>query len=325
MPKFRLQWQPPPLYFIHIQKTAGTSLESWLKTIYSERQLRRIHISDLCHIAPPTLANYRCWQSHYGVNLLPFLPQLNFVTITLLRDPVEQVISHIYYVRNQLATRPNPQAFLRYPPETMLTLRNADLQCWLADPSSVFFDNFQTRSLGCTLDLRPWFKTGEFGRLGQSIPFTDLPPILHDEADLQQAFVRACHRLAETTVVGTTERFPEFLALTGARLGVPLPKQMPMKNIGSTKTGMHLDHYRQQTEPHLVETVEARNSYDRKLYTYACELLTEQWARHQTQPQRTYNLAARLRRSAGQAGQMAKKLTQKWMAIRQRMPKQSHG
>ena len=184
MSRWQLRWQLPPLYFMHIHKTAGSALRDWLTTVYGRAQMGRVHLRALYETDPGQLGAYRCWQSHCGPSLLPYLPAQHLQIITMLRDPVEQMASHIYFIRKRLVTLPE-----RFDPAYLATMRplyGADLATWLDHPTSNFFDNFQTRSLGTLLDLAPWFKTGAFGQLRQTTPFPLLPTSFIDESDIDE-------------------------------------------------------------------------------------------------------------------------------------------
>ena len=294
MSRWQLRWQLPPLYFMHIHKTAGVALGDWLTTVYGGAHVGRVHLRALYETDPGQLGTYRCWQSHCGPSLLPYLPAQNLQSITMLRDPAEQMVSHIYFIRKRLVTLP-PERFDPAYLATMRPLYGADLATWLDHPNSAFFDNFQTRSLGTLLDLAPWFKTGAFGQFRQTTPFPLLPTPLIDEHDLEQLFQRACRQLEQAAVVGITEHFAASLALISNLLGVSPPKQTPVANLSSEKREVQVNGYRQQTPPDLIDAIESRNRYDYELYRYGYALFAEQQARQQAQPQRSYSIAPRLR------------------------------
>ncbi|MDH4366084.1 MAG: hypothetical protein OEY70_18550, partial [Acidimicrobiia bacterium] len=90
---------PPPVCFIHVPKTAGTSMAALLARHYDDRMVSRSRlVFDLG--ADPDEARYRLWHGHYGVgDIAPFLPPgTRFVTS--LRDPVHRVVSLYHYWRN---------------------------------------------------------------------------------------------------------------------------------------------------------------------------------------------------------------------------------
>lgn len=310
MKPWQIRWQLPPLYFMHIHKTAGSALRDWLTTVYGRAQMGRVHLRALYETDPDQLGHYRCWQSHCGPSLLPYLPEQNLQIITMLRDPVEQMVSHIYFIRKRLVTLP-PERFDPTYLAAMRPLHGADLATWLEHPTSIFFDNFQTRSLGGLLDLAPWFKTGAYGQLRQTTPFPLLPTALTDDRDMDQLFQRACQQLDRMAIVGITEYFAESLALISALIGVLPPNQVLVANLGSEKSEVHINGYRRQIPSHLVEAIEARNGYDLELYRYGCSLFAEQLARQQAQPTRIYSIAPRLRHYGQQVlPQMAKRIQQ---------------
>ena len=292
----QIQWQPPPLYFLHIPKTAGTSLELLLSQIYGRQGFLLVSIRNLAKIDPSQLGTYRCWRSHCGPGLIPFLPQTHLHCITMLRDPVEQMVSHIYHVRRHLIER--PAIFETTYAQTMQPLIKEDLRTWLAHPNTGYFDNYQTRHLGSHFHLAPWFKTGEYGRNNtKPYYYMWLPPSLTDDSSMQQVLNRAYRQLQQMTIVGITEHFTESLELICALIGVPIPEQLPTENLGSLKSVVQTDAYRRQLAPDLIEQIEARNDYDRQLYLYACDLFAQQLARHRAKPKRSYSIAPRVRRT----------------------------
>ena len=93
-----------PLIFLHIPKTAGTSFLDVLKRVYPTDGVYEIYgeISDRIEKlqALPELERRKinCLSGHYKFGLHEDLPG-SATYVTFLRDPVERVISHYYYVR----------------------------------------------------------------------------------------------------------------------------------------------------------------------------------------------------------------------------------
>lgn len=115
----------PLLIFMHVQKTGGTTLLSILKKQYppNERVIWGKHFKGPRVITQKMKEEARCvHHAHapFGVHL--FYPKQSFTYITMFRDPVDQIISHYYYIRRD-----------RYHP-LHSKLNRISLKQFLADP-----------------------------------------------------------------------------------------------------------------------------------------------------------------------------------------------
>ena len=87
------------LYFLHIPKTAGTSVTEWLRNRVKRGSLCPAKNWDqLVMIEPQALMDYRVFAGHFGMDLELFLGQ-KMTTVTVLRDPLSRTISHYRHVR----------------------------------------------------------------------------------------------------------------------------------------------------------------------------------------------------------------------------------
>lgn len=292
-----IHYQPPSLYFMHIMKTAGSSLRQLLESAYHPRHIGIIYTEQTHAHTPATLCRFRYFASHWGIGLLPFLPQSGLLLFTMLRDPVEQFVSFLYYRQKQINTVHD-----RFPATYLARLQPllaADLRTLVESPIRLIPDNPQTVFLGIHYDVAPYFKNGALGRQGRNwhnseldfIPATEMPAVVQ----------RAHQQLEQMTVVGLTEQFIESVELMFARLGVPLPQRLPRSNLNCQKDTVQLHRYRKQLPPALLDQVEARTVLDQELYAHARECFARQWARQQSEPYRSYSIAPRLRRTL-QAG-----------------------
>lgn len=300
-----LRWEPPPVYLMHIPKTGGISLSQIIIKAYRQHDVfmaRPLH--DLAKITLAELQGYRCYISHFGVSFFALLNRPGLACLTMLRDPVEQSISYIYFQQKQLLNE--PWLFKPDELERMLPFAHADLHTCLENPDFArYARNPQALNLGRIRDLRPLLK-GEMA--AHSIPDNDSIP------DMSGVLEQACHRLDTVAVVGLTERFAESAELVCALLGIPTPAQAPQRNIGPRKTSVDLHGYRASTPPELIERVEDLTRYDRELYAYACDLFEQQWARHKAAPRRSYSIAPRLRAYGGP------RMRAVWRRVRRALP-----
>jgi hypothetical protein len=88
-----------PIYFLHIPKTAGSSVIHWLHRQVEEGAARPVRMWDqLVRIDSTRLENYALFTGHFGMDLEDYLKR-QLLTVTLLRDPVLRTISHYHDVR----------------------------------------------------------------------------------------------------------------------------------------------------------------------------------------------------------------------------------
>lgn len=93
-----------PLYFLHIPKTAGTSLRDWLCDFFPASEVLECFVlEDLEKIPLEQLVQYRFFSGHFGFELPKLLPTPPN-TFTWLRDPIALQISHYNFFRHDQET-----------------------------------------------------------------------------------------------------------------------------------------------------------------------------------------------------------------------------
>jgi hypothetical protein len=224
----------PLLVYIHIPKTAGTSLRKLISRRYPGRFAKAPNTFSHAEVAEERLRAQVANDprplaigGHIVFGLRDALPA-DARYLTVLRDPVERTLSHYGYLvaPRDPAERPHGLLERSTPYRSDLTLDEA-----LADPRYLP-DNLQTRMLVC-----------------RRSPFEDLPP---DAAE------RAREHLRSFAHVGVTEQMDDFVTSLG--WDVEPPKR---RRVGDQRPA------RESLTPAQLRAVEEHNALDLELYALA--------------------------------------------------------
>jgi hypothetical protein len=234
--------------FVHIPKTAGTTLNSVLALEYALNERHEIMMRGMSWILPrpeiirrPLISfskirrlkasvrsrrDLRLVHGHFDLSMMKHLPY-DTRYFTLLRDPVERAISHYYHFRRRPAERLHPLAV------------QSTLAEWVGSCGLVEMDNGQTRRLAGEMNL-------PCGRVTRHM------------------LERAKSNLAEFAVVGLTERFDESLTLLARAFGW-CPHPYVAQNVGANRPP------RSELSRETVEAIERCNRFDLELYRCAAD------------------------------------------------------
>lgn len=188
-----------PIVFIHIPKTGGMTVQAMIRDIYRPGELHKINpdvdsIKQYQSLSRDRKDKLKVIYGHMDYWIHELLPP-NSRYVTLMRNPVERVISHYRYVRR---TANNPLRDLAM---------QSSLEDWVARCGLHEMDNGQTRRLSGTTDF---------------VRFGECSAAMLEEArhNIRQNFA----------LVGITERFDETYGLMSRLFGWRI-KHYPPRNV----------------------------------------------------------------------------------------------
>lgn len=239
------------LFFMHIAKTAGTSVKRYfVDTEGAQHCALTLEIDQRWQegVVPFELRSMRVLAGH--VRYQAFVRRMDYwryVLATVLRPPLLHVISHIAHVRrladpgqeHRLAQASAPVQGLAHKLAGLdlsdgPTLRRLGAE--LTPSEQGLFDNCQVRYLG---DVR--------GAERVSIDH----------------FEQAKAALKSFDIVGTTEDLPAFLSAIASRMNWAQPESPPRENLGSGYYGMD------PTAPSIQRGLAPLNRVDQRLFGFA--------------------------------------------------------
>ena len=226
----------PVILYLHIPKAAGTTLSRMLERrvgrslVYVVRDTRT-GLQEVAALPDAKREELQLIRGHFAYGVHAAL-QRPFEYITMLREPVDRVVSHYYYVLR------NPAHYLH----ARVTSEKMSLKKYALGGLTREMDNGQVRAIA-----GPYYRDprGQCSR--------DLLELAKD--NLRNRFA----------VVGLAERFDETVLLLGERYGW---EDMAYTRQNVTSDRVRLNELPEET----IEAIRKANALDVELYAFAAEL-----------------------------------------------------
>lgn len=240
------------LYFLHMAKTAGRSFEDFLKKNSDPEKTIRIDVEHGYpqNIPPHIFKDYHLYLGHLGYHFTTLFPDdKKPLWITMLRDPVERVISFYYFFRNVKPVKPGHISFKHQVMANELSL----LQFVESKEAAELVENYQFHNL---IDSEMLFFNAKDRRQFRS-----------SKSD-EELLTIAKRRLQDECIFfGITERYDSSIALLCYTFGWDLPRQKPEKmNVTPKKPD------RTMITPAIIEAIRRKVPLDIEIYSFACDL-----------------------------------------------------
>lgn len=227
--------------FLHIPKTAGTTLHKIIERQYRSKntftigRISHVSIEEFKNLSAARRAEIRMIKGHLDFGLHEYVPGPS-TYFAILREPIERVVSFFYWIRR------TPHHYLY---ESMIS-QDTNLKEYLESRSNIMLDNAQTRMLSGV-----WYDLG-FGECTAEVLETA-------KRNLREHFA----------VVGLTEKFDETLML--------LKRAFGWQNLYYARQNVTARRPRKdELTPDTLDLIVEANRLDIELYQYATTLFEEQ-------------------------------------------------
>jgi hypothetical protein len=252
------------LIFCHVPKTAGTTLNRIIESQYNPLRIHSIpgakrirSIEKFKRLPEGRRRRIQVLKGHVEYGLHAYLPQPS-TYMTMLREPVAQVISSYYY---GLSSRAHP-LYEILNERKMPIEQYVDLAQWA--------NNLQTKLLGGI----PMARVQPFEALAAAQRGEILAPErflgAHATAETLETAKRNLER--EFSVVGLTDRFDESVSLMIIRYGWDVPFYQKFRETKKRPP--------EKIDAAILERIRELNAFDSELYTFGRGLFEQALERH---------------------------------------------
>ena len=257
-----------PLFYLHIPKTAGRTLESILYKNYSFDSVYRIYdieqyessYGKIAEKNPKQTQRAQLFMGHIFFGMHTTFPSKHSKPyFSYLRDPIQRVVSLYNYIRM------HQKNTLLQPDKSFMGLEQ-----FVQQDITLEINNGQTRMLaGVSEDVAAFPGLLKMG-VDASMVSNDSELLDRAKSNIEEYFL----------MVGVTERFTESLLLLSELMGL---KELSYSNRNMNQSAQH----RYEIPDSTLALIQEKTELDRQLYDFANDLLTEQLKAHAIQNAQT--------------------------------------
>jgi hypothetical protein len=235
------------LYFLHIPKTAGTSLN---KTLKSNFETEKVYPFATYHQvftnSKLDLDSYDFIHGHFTMSFIENLKSTPNI-ITVFRNPISRVVSAYNHLMRE------PEANFEFNYFKKCNIKEAlKTYPWL-------FSNQQVKHLGWNKNVL------NMPRHKIPIPFSiENWNEFYQNIKINDIYVKACDNLEKLFLFGFVDRIEEFINNLFVKMNWALPLEVPNKNQAKDNQISEND-----LSPDVIDIIEKLNEYDIKLYQHA--------------------------------------------------------
>ena len=248
-------------YYLHINKTGGSSLNSVFRSIFPESCVCPAGLAaDLISIPPKKLPVYKYYSGHFGLSLplmLPLIKRLRLRIFTILRDPVDRSLSQLNaFFRAKQGT---------YCSEFVHSVRCDVGECLKNKRIVDALSNYQSKSLAVPVSLNQLFSVNNDGGNFQELLARSSTNFTQDDL-----FMRAIRSARSFCFVGLTEKMDESCERLSSSLGISQIDSVPKVNVSNVNplTGFRNSLRRSDVSSSVIRKLEDINRVDIKLYEH---------------------------------------------------------
>ena len=251
------------VYFLHIPKTAGTTLTTLLDSHFDLDSITKAQVwQKLLQNGPHDFSKYRLIRGHFGYGLHRVLPKKP-IYITMLREPIERTISFYHHMCTDPLTNNWVKDFLSKSDKLSDLIYDTD--------KKLVFANEQTRHIALDLDVLSITKHLDKDKLNNFF-YESISEFISPDITDDKLLSMAKQHLLEFTFFGLTERFDDSLFLLCYTFG-----WRPIHNVQKEMVlpGRPL---REEFSKDVIDKIVECTKLDAELYAYARSLFEDRFS-----------------------------------------------